>query len=89
MENEPRAVPVLPSLNERNAVSTDKFDRGWRFLTSDYILSRLQRLDEMLNDPANSRRLGYLFEQREFWEKQLPLCRKREASGYTLPQENS
>lgn len=69
---------------------SDKFDRDWRFLTSDYILSRLQHLDEMLNDPANSQRLGYLFEQREFWEKQLPLCRKREAAQrYTPLQENS
>jgi hypothetical protein len=62
-------------------VSTDpRFNRNFRALTSEYVLDRLQRFDEMLNDPANSRRLGYLFEQREWWEKQLPLCRKREAS---------
>ena len=62
-------------------MSTDKFDRGFRFLTSEYVLARLQSLDELLNDPANSGRLGYLFEQREWWERNLQLCRKRESAA--------
>lgn len=55
-----------------------KFDRGWRSLTTEYVRERLQRLDEQIGDPANERRLDYLFGQRTWWEGQLPFCYKRE-----------
>ncbi|MGA9803398.1 MAG: hypothetical protein WBQ46_09115 [Terriglobales bacterium] len=60
-------------------MSSDKrYDRGFRSLTSEYVRDRLERLDEMLADPANERRFDYLQEQREWWEGQLPFCYKRE-----------
>jgi hypothetical protein len=63
----------------RETLSTDtKFDRGWRSLTSEYIRSRLERLDEMLADPKNSHRTAYLEEQRDWWAAQLPFAYRRE-----------
>jgi hypothetical protein len=60
-------------------VSTDtKFDRGWRSLTSDYVRDRLQRLDEMLDDPKNGGRIQYLSEQHDWWSAQLPFAYRRE-----------
>ncbi len=69
-------------------MSTDpKFDRGWRSLTTEYILGRLEHIDELLADETNGGRIQYLTEQREWWERNLRLCRKREAAqGYTRPQ---
>jgi hypothetical protein len=55
-----------------------KFDRGWRSLTSEYVRDRLQRLDEMMADAESEGRIKYLSEQREWWESQLPYCYKRE-----------
>jgi hypothetical protein len=54
-----------------------KFDRGWRFLTSQHVLARLEHIDELLAR-ANGARIKYLKEQRSWWEKNLELCRKRE-----------
>ena len=59
-------------------MSSDKYDRGWRSLTSEYIRSRMDRLDEMLADPKNSNRTEYLEEQRQWWEAQLPFAYRRE-----------
>jgi hypothetical protein len=65
-------------------VSTDtKFDRGWRSLTSEYIRSRLERLDEQIADPENGKRIAYLTEQRDWWSAQLPFAYRREG---LLPQ---
>jgi hypothetical protein len=61
-------------------VSADqRFNRNFRALTSAYVLDRLQRLDEQIADPVNSRRLDYLYEQRDWWARQLVLCQKRES----------
>jgi hypothetical protein len=38
----------------------------------------MDRLDEMLADPANERRLDYLQEQRDWWSAQLPFAYRRE-----------
>ena len=60
-------------------MSTDvRFDRGWRSLTSQYIRARMDRLDEQIADPVNSRRLDYLYEQKQWWEAQLPFAYRRE-----------
>ena len=61
------------------AVSTEqKFNRGFDKLTTEYVRERLERLDEMLEDPANGGRIQYLSEQREWWANQLPYCYRRE-----------
>lgn len=61
-------------------MNTDpKFDRHFRALTSEYVLARLQRIDEMIADETNGGRIQYLSEQRGWWERNLQLCRKREA----------
>ena len=67
-------------------MSTERFNRNFRGLTSDYVRNRLQRLDEMMADPENDLRIKYLSEQREWWEKQLVICQRRE--GYPLPAES-
>jgi hypothetical protein len=60
-------------------VSTDqRFNRNFNKLTTEYVRARLQFLDEQIQDPANSRRLDYLYEQRAWWEAQLPFCYRRE-----------
>jgi hypothetical protein len=60
-------------------VSTDrKFDRGFRFLTTEFVRSRLEWIDEALADPRNEKRITYLTEQREWWNAQLPYCWRRE-----------
>lgn len=71
-------------------MSTDpKFNRNYRALTSEYVLTRLEGIDEMLAETTNGGRIAYLIEQRTWWERNLEFCRKREArSGYTPPQEN-
>jgi hypothetical protein len=62
-------------------VSTDpKFDRHFDKLTSDYVLAKLEFIDAQLEDPKNSRRMTFLYEQRAFWESQLPRCQKREGA---------
>jgi hypothetical protein len=55
-----------------------KFDRGWRSLTTEYIRSRLESLDEQMADPKNSNRTAYLEEQRDWWSAQLPFAYRRE-----------
>jgi len=60
-------------------VTTDpRFNRHFDKLTTEYCRARLERLDERIADPENARRLDYLFAQRQFWEKQLPHCYRRE-----------
>lgn len=60
-------------------MSTDpRFNRNFDKLTTEYVRARLEFLDEQIQDPANNRRLDYLFEQREWWEKELPYCYRRE-----------
>jgi hypothetical protein len=60
-------------------VSTEtRFNRGFDKLTTEYVRERLQRLDEMLDDPKNGGRIQYLSEQREWWEGQLPFCYRKE-----------
>jgi hypothetical protein len=59
-------------------MSDHKFNRHFDKLTSEYCRERIDRLDEMLADPKNSHRVGYLQEQIDFWRGQLPFCYRRE-----------
>jgi hypothetical protein len=70
-------------------VSTDqKFNRRFDKLTTDYVRTRLEFIDEQIQDPANGARLEYLLEQRSWWEKQLALCQRREGypASYAMQQ---
>ena len=63
----------------RETLSTDaKFDRGFDNLTSEYCRERIDRLDEMISDPQNVKRIAYLQEQVDWWRGQLPFCYRRE-----------
>jgi hypothetical protein len=60
-------------------MSTDpRFNRGFDKLTSDYCRERIDRLDEMIADPENSRRVAYLEEQVNWWRGQQVFCWRRE-----------
>ena len=61
-------------------MSTDpKFDRHWRALTPEYVLARLEHIDELMAETTDGGRIEYLTEQRSWWERNLEFCRKREA----------
>jgi len=62
-------------------MSTDKFDRGFNKLTTDYVLSRLEHIDELLACATNGNRIQYLEEQRAWWERELRVVRRRESAA--------
>lgn len=74
-----RAGSGLDAAPTFHNMSTDpRFNRNFAALTTEYVRARLERLEEMLADPENGKRIQYLTEQRDWWEAQLPFCYRRE-----------
>jgi len=67
-----------------------RFDRHFDKLTSDYCRERLEWIDQQISFARSaSPRLNYLHEQRQWWEKQLPFCQRREMiADMQLTQRN-
>ena len=63
-------------------VSPDqRFNRHFDQLTADYILTRLEHIDELLAEATNANRITYLSEQRAWWERELRVVRRRESAA--------